>query len=254
MSPRSADGAIESVEVTGCSSTAKRCILKRNTNASLEINFSSSSFNIKKEYVCEEWPKKWDILGQDCLLIIVFSTQLNTSGIKLNLERLHNVDSSSLTAVVHGVVLGVPIPFDLPNPDGCKDSGVSCPVASGRSYKYSATLPILQSYPRLERLYQELGVKFVVLIVGSLGGTYDTLLSELKIIPACHNSAEILAGRDLPRGQGSGRSRSFESGESPSAHEIMRRPNGGEDERCGKEGDGEAGNFGFLWMSMKSSH
>ncbi|KAJ8927970.1 hypothetical protein NQ314_019495, partial [Rhamnusium bicolor] len=38
------------------------------------------------------------------------------------------VDTDSLTAVVHGVILGVPMPFELPNPDGCKDSGVSCPV------------------------------------------------------------------------------------------------------------------------------
>ncbi|XP_018572438.1 protein NPC2 homolog [Anoplophora glabripennis] len=97
----SEDGAIVSLEITGCSNTAKRCILKRNTNSTLVLSFTS------------------------------------------------NVESSSLTAVVHGVILGVPMPFDLPNPDCCKDSGITCPVASGQTYKYEGTFPILGSYPRV---------------------------------------------------------------------------------------------------------
>ena len=47
----------------------------------------------------------------------------------------------------------------------------------------------------LRRLYPDHTVKIVVLIIGALGGIRHTLLSELKIIPACRNSAEILAGR-----------------------------------------------------------
>lgn len=59
------------------------------------------------------------------------------------------VDTSILKAEVHGVILGIPMPFDLPNPNGCKDSGITCPVGHGHSYKYLATLPILSSYPRV---------------------------------------------------------------------------------------------------------
>ena len=47
----------------------------------------------------------------------------------------------------------------------------------------------------LRRLYPDHTVKIVVLIIGALGGIRHTLLSDLKIIPACRNSAEILAGR-----------------------------------------------------------
>ncbi|XP_060532037.1 ecdysteroid-regulated 16 kDa protein-like [Cylas formicarius] len=60
-----------------------------------------------------------------------------------------NVESSSLQAVVHGIILGVPVLFDLPNPDGCKDSGVTCPVENGSTYKYVTTMPISSTYPRV---------------------------------------------------------------------------------------------------------
>jgi Niemann-Pick C2 protein len=65
------------------------------------------------------------------------------------LKSLSDDDSDVLTAVVHGVVLGVPFPFNLPNPDGCKDSGVSCPISAGQTYNYKTSLPVLASYPRV---------------------------------------------------------------------------------------------------------
>ncbi|XP_055925694.1 NPC intracellular cholesterol transporter 2 homolog a-like isoform X2 [Argiope bruennichi] len=54
--------------------------------------------------------------------------------------------SNSAKAVVHGVIAGVPLPFSLKNPDGCK-SGISCPVKNGQSYTYSNQLLIRNSYP-----------------------------------------------------------------------------------------------------------
>ncbi|CAH1371168.1 unnamed protein product [Tenebrio molitor] len=96
----SKDGSIVSVTVSNCSND-KKCILKRNTNASIEIGFTT------------------------------------------------NDDSDVLTSVVHGVILGVPFPFDIPNPDGCKDSGVSCPISAGQTYNYKASLPVLATYPRV---------------------------------------------------------------------------------------------------------
>lgn len=54
-----------------------------------------------------------------------------------------------MNAVVHGVILGVPVAFQLPNPDGCKDSGLVCPLASGNEYHYTATLPVLRKYPKV---------------------------------------------------------------------------------------------------------
>ena len=52
-----------------------------------------------------------------------------------------------LVAVVHGIVAGIPVPFPLPNPNACKDSGLQCPLLSGKGVNYVATLPILDEYP-----------------------------------------------------------------------------------------------------------
>ena len=44
----------------------------------------------------------------------------------------------------------------------------------------------------LRRLYPECSVRLVVLVVGVLGGIKDTILAELRKIPACQNSPEQL--------------------------------------------------------------
>ncbi|XP_064603817.1 NPC intracellular cholesterol transporter 2-like [Liolophura sinensis] len=61
-----------------------------------------------------------------------------------------NEASGSLKAVVHGIIAGLPIAFPLPNADGCKSSGVSCPVTRGSSYSYTASLPVLKIYPTIK--------------------------------------------------------------------------------------------------------
>lgn len=94
-------GTLTSIVVEGCKDEAPRCILKRNTNASIQITFS---------------PKE---------------------------------DVEAVNAVVHGIILGVPAPFNLDNPDGCIDSGMECPLKAGQSYTYTAELPILKKYPRV---------------------------------------------------------------------------------------------------------
>jgi ML domain len=53
-------------------------------------------------------------------------------------------------AVVHGIIMGMDVPFQLPQPDACVDSGVACPVAPGKSYRYTATLPVLKVYPKVK--------------------------------------------------------------------------------------------------------
>lgn len=63
--------------------------------------------------------------------------------------------SDVLKSVVHGVVLGVPIPFDLPNGNGCKDSGVTCPLTAGQTYNYETTLPVLSSYPKVRIIFSK---------------------------------------------------------------------------------------------------
>lgn len=89
------------VEVSNCDLAQPTCILKRNSNATISITFTSDE------------------------------------------------EVTELKAVVHGIILGMEVPFRLPNDDGCKDSGLECPLAQDTSYKYTTTLPVLKQYPKV---------------------------------------------------------------------------------------------------------
>ncbi|XP_005724123.1 epididymal secretory protein E1 [Pundamilia nyererei] len=67
----------------------------------------------------------------------------------VNVTFTSTVPSQESTAVVHGVIAGVPIPFAIPNVDGCK-SGIQCPIQNGQTYHYVATLPVKDEYPALK--------------------------------------------------------------------------------------------------------
>ncbi|KAK9703364.1 ML domain [Popillia japonica] len=94
-------GTVSAIAVTDCKDSDAQCVLRRNSNVTIQISF------------------------------------------------VPNKSIQQINAVVHGVILGVPIPFELPNSDGCKDSGVSCPLQEGQTYTYSTTLPVLKKYPRV---------------------------------------------------------------------------------------------------------
>uniref|UniRef100_A0A182QJC3 MD-2-related lipid-recognition domain-containing protein n=1 Tax=Anopheles farauti TaxID=69004 RepID=A0A182QJC3_9DIPT len=94
-------GKYSLVEVSNCADDDASCVLKRNSNATISITFTSSE------------------------------------------------DLPELKAVVHGIILGMEVPFRLPNDDGCKDSGLECPLAKETSYRYSTTLPVLKQYPKV---------------------------------------------------------------------------------------------------------
>uniref|UniRef100_A0A3Q2GUW1 NPC intracellular cholesterol transporter 2 n=1 Tax=Equus caballus TaxID=9796 RepID=A0A3Q2GUW1_HORSE len=64
----------------------------------------------------------------------------------VNVTFTSNTQSQSSKAVVHGIVLGVPVPFPIPEPDGCK-SGISCPIQKDKSYNYVNKLPVKSEYP-----------------------------------------------------------------------------------------------------------
>lgn len=89
------------VEVSNCDLAQPACVLKRNSNATISISFTSD------EEVAE------------------------------------------MKAVVHGIILGMEVPFKLPNDNGCVDSGLVCPLAKDTEYKYSTTLPVLKQYPKV---------------------------------------------------------------------------------------------------------
>ncbi|KAK2878610.1 hypothetical protein Q8A67_019401 [Cirrhinus molitorella] len=67
----------------------------------------------------------------------------------VNVTFTSNVASQTSTAVVHGVVAGVPVPFPIPQPDGCK-SGIQCPIEPQKTYSYVNQLPVKNEYPAIK--------------------------------------------------------------------------------------------------------
>ncbi|CAD5118767.1 DgyrCDS7443 [Dimorphilus gyrociliatus] len=57
--------------------------------------------------------------------------------------------AANLTAVVHGILGSLPVPFPLSNPNACKDSGIQCPIKMNQKYKYNQKISISKSYPTI---------------------------------------------------------------------------------------------------------
>ncbi|KAF3844807.1 hypothetical protein F7725_007970 [Dissostichus mawsoni] len=53
----------------------------------------------------------------------------------VNVTFNSDVLSQTSTALVHGIIAGVPIPFPIPIEDGCK-SGIVCPIQKQQKYNY----------------------------------------------------------------------------------------------------------------------
>ncbi|XP_027027936.1 NPC intracellular cholesterol transporter 2 [Tachysurus fulvidraco] len=64
----------------------------------------------------------------------------------VNVTFVSEVDSQTSKAVVHGMIAGVPVPFPIPNDDGCK-SGIQCPLQKQKTYSYLTQLPVKSEYP-----------------------------------------------------------------------------------------------------------
>ncbi|KAM6912451.1 NPC intracellular cholesterol transporter 2-like [Xenentodon cancila] len=67
----------------------------------------------------------------------------------VNVTFNSGVESQTSTAVVHGIVAGIPIPFAIPIGDGCK-SGIKCPIQKQQTYHYQTTLPVKSEYPKIK--------------------------------------------------------------------------------------------------------
>ncbi|KAJ8290471.1 hypothetical protein GJAV_G00013270 [Gymnothorax javanicus] len=66
----------------------------------------------------------------------------------VNVTFTSDDESQTSKAVVHGVIAGVPVPFSIPNDDGCK-SGVACPIKKEMTYSYVNQLPVKTAYPSI---------------------------------------------------------------------------------------------------------
>ncbi|KAM3919583.1 NPC intracellular cholesterol transporter 2 isoform 1-T2 [Leptodactylus fuscus] len=71
----------------------------------------------------------------------------------INVTFISEEATPSCSAVVHGKIGVVPIPFPLPEADGCK-SGVSCPLKNGVTYNYLTNMYIKEQYPSMKLVVQ----------------------------------------------------------------------------------------------------
>lgn len=123
-------GRFSNVSVSDCDMTKSSCVLHRNTNATIGVNF-----NLGMPLSNTNNSSKWKV---DLCFIIIYLRHL------VGVNEVDKVQS-----LVHGVILGIPIPFPLPNPDACKDSGLTCPLEKDKNYEYVTTLPVLSTYPKV---------------------------------------------------------------------------------------------------------
>ena len=56
--------------------------------------------------------------------------------------------------MVHGIVMGIPVPFPIPESDGCK-SGIRCPIEKDKTYNYVNKLPVKSEYPSVSDIMVE---------------------------------------------------------------------------------------------------
>ncbi|XP_077766109.1 NPC intracellular cholesterol transporter 2 isoform X3 [Canis aureus] len=68
----------------------------------------------------------------------------------VNVTFTSNIPSQSSKAMVYGIVLGVAVPFPIPEADGCK-SGINCPIQKDKTYSYLNKLPVKNEYPSQEQ-------------------------------------------------------------------------------------------------------
>lgn len=65
---------------------------------------------------------------------------------KLNFKNLKDIASNSVKVKVSGVILGIPIPFPLPDDNAC-NLNANCPAQANSVNSVDLKLPILNEYP-----------------------------------------------------------------------------------------------------------
>ncbi|KAL4238709.1 Phosphatidylglycerol/phosphatidylinositol transfer protein [Mactra antiquata] len=68
----------------------------------------------------------------------------------LVLAFVPGMSSKNVTAVCHGVIGGIPIPFNSINHQGCEGLTPSCPLVPKRPETFKTTIPVKQEYPKLK--------------------------------------------------------------------------------------------------------
>jgi Niemann-Pick C2 protein len=89
-------------------------------------------------------------------------------------------DANKLTAVVHGIIANVPVPFPIDNPDACKDSNIGCPVKNGQHYLYKSTIFVKETYPKVDKPDNKI-CKYTI-VYNHLQCNYSTCILFVRVI------------------------------------------------------------------------
>ncbi|ESO99686.1 hypothetical protein LOTGIDRAFT_226175 [Lottia gigantea] len=68
-------------------------------------------------------------------------------GVVLSVKFAPSEMVNASTAVVEGKLGPLKVPFPLPNPNGCENSGLTCPLKPGVTVQYQSSISIKKSYP-----------------------------------------------------------------------------------------------------------
>ncbi|KAJ8308302.1 hypothetical protein KUTeg_013176 [Tegillarca granosa] len=71
------------------------------------------------------------------------------TNVSLTVEFDSAVDTHRAITKIHGIILGLPVPFPFSHDDACKYHNVPCPIQQGSSYTYSNVLEVLSAYPKM---------------------------------------------------------------------------------------------------------
>ncbi|GAB1863134.1 NPC intracellular cholesterol transporter 2 homolog a-like [Camponotus japonicus] len=67
----------------------------------------------------------------------------------ITIKFIPNKDINQVDVRVYGVLLDIPVPFPLDNPNACTDShdGLKCPLQKDQEYNYTTSLFVQKIYP-----------------------------------------------------------------------------------------------------------
>uniref|UniRef100_A0A224XVJ4 Putative niemann-pick type c2 n=1 Tax=Panstrongylus lignarius TaxID=156445 RepID=A0A224XVJ4_9HEMI len=71
------------------------------------------------------------------------------TNVSLSADFHTKANISKIVVKVYGIILGAEVPFPIPNPDGCLNSGLVCPLAADHNFTYTATLHVSRTYPHI---------------------------------------------------------------------------------------------------------
>ncbi|VDI08243.1 Niemann-Pick C2 protein [Mytilus galloprovincialis] len=74
--------------------------------------------------------------------------------VTVKVDFVSPTSSATLDAEIFGILAGIPIKFNMPNPNGCNDCGITCPIKQNMEYVYSSEFFVMKSYPNIQLVVQ----------------------------------------------------------------------------------------------------